>query len=227
MSAESPTIDREALVADALPVVRHIARQIARELPPWVPFDDLASAGREGLVQAAHRFDATRGVPFVSFAWYRVRGAIFDHVRRACSDDPEFRARLAAQVAVDDLIERATEPSAGHTEDTALEAASQLALVLEDAAAAFTLAEMAAQTTPLGTDPETSVMRAETMELLLRALDQLPSRERDLLSAVYLQGRSIESAGTEMGLGKSWTSRLHARALALVREALADVADGL
>jgi RNA polymerase sigma factor for flagellar operon FliA len=48
-------------------------------------------------MQAAERFDPARGVAFTTFAYYRIRGAILDSLRR----DPE-RGRLRRQRAVVD-----------------------------------------------------------------------------------------------------------------------------
>jgi RNA polymerase sigma factor for flagellar operon FliA len=65
-----------------LPLVEIIARQIARTVGRLVEFDDLVATGREGLLDAARRFDPTRDVPFRAYANLRVRGAILDGVRQ-------------------------------------------------------------------------------------------------------------------------------------------------
>ena len=52
------------------------------------------------------------------------------------------------------------------------------------------------------------------------AMASLPDKERHIVDAVYLRGETIEDAGKELGLTKSWSSRLHARALGLLRERL-------
>ena len=70
-------------MAGQLDLVAIIARQLARELGVAARLiEDLESAGREGLMSAAQRFDPERGVPFRRFANYRVRGAMIDHLRR-------------------------------------------------------------------------------------------------------------------------------------------------
>src|SRR3954470_3604987 len=64
-----------------LELVDIVARQIARTMGPVVELDDLRSFGREGLLDAARKFDSERGVPFRAYANFRVRGAIIDGVR--------------------------------------------------------------------------------------------------------------------------------------------------
>src|ERR687890_2523095 len=73
---------REA-IEEHLPLVRHIVFQVAVHFPRHVDRQDLARAGALGLMEAAHRYDAERGVPFERFASQRIRGAILDAVRAA------------------------------------------------------------------------------------------------------------------------------------------------
>ncbi|MCL6552734.1 MAG: sigma-70 family RNA polymerase sigma factor [Firmicutes bacterium] len=64
-----------------LPLVRAIARMVARRLPSTVDRGDLIGDGMVGLVEAAHRYDPARGVGFSAYAGYRIRGAIYDGLR--------------------------------------------------------------------------------------------------------------------------------------------------
>ncbi len=67
-----------------------------------------------------------------------------------------------------------------------------------------------------------------TMELgqlgdrVRQAVSQLPEKERTLMELYYFAGKNLEEAGGQMGLSKSWACRLHARAVDLLRAALAD-----
>jgi RNA polymerase sigma factor for flagellar operon FliA len=53
-----------------------------------------------------------------------------------------------------------------------------------------------------------------------RAMDKLPEKERRLLQLHYFEDRNLEVAGVELGLSKSWASRLHARAVDRLRKVL-------
>lgn len=59
-----------------------LARELEARLPWQLPPGLLVSAARQGLWHAAHRFDATRGVPFAAFAKTRIAGALIDELRR-------------------------------------------------------------------------------------------------------------------------------------------------
>lgn len=78
----APVSHRDQLIESHLDLVARIARNIAMRLPPSFQFEDLRGQGYIGLVQAADRWDETRGVPFVYFAARRIRGEILESVRR-------------------------------------------------------------------------------------------------------------------------------------------------
>ena len=71
-------MDTDSLVLDHLELVDRCARRFRG----WgEPHDDLVQAGRLGLIHAARRYDATRGVPFPAYAVPMVLGAIRHHLR--------------------------------------------------------------------------------------------------------------------------------------------------
>src|SRR5690606_11181884 len=70
-------------IEEHLPLVKHIVFQVAVHFPRHVDRDELARAGALGLVEAARRYDESRGVPFDRFVAQRIRGAILDAVRSA------------------------------------------------------------------------------------------------------------------------------------------------
>lgn len=210
---------RDALIAAHAGLVRRVARNISRDVPRHVTVDDLISYGQLGLLDAASRYDPTRGAAFSTFAYYRIRGSMFDQVRKDQGQDPVLRARMGARAAVDDLIEqRAAE---GPASADALDAARALSGLLEDAATALLLEETAAAMRPEPIpSPEEAAMVRDTARDIREALDDFPERERGLVEKVYLEGLTIEQAGIQLGMTKGWASRLHARALGRLRERL-------
>ena len=69
------------LLLEQLPQVKYIARRIHERLPQHVPFEDLLNAGIVGLIDAMHKYDASKNVRFASYAKFRIRGAILDSLR--------------------------------------------------------------------------------------------------------------------------------------------------
>src|SRR3989442_10402238 len=72
----------DAHVNEHIELVEIIARQLRRQLGISTSLDDMCSAGREALVNAARTYDASRGVPFRRWANLRIRGAIIDSLRQ-------------------------------------------------------------------------------------------------------------------------------------------------
>jgi len=68
--------------------------------------------------------------------------------------------------------------------------------------------------------PEAVLLKNESVTGLLRALAALPVRQRDLVRGFYFEGRSIDAMARELGISKSWASRLHTSALQTLRDAL-------
>lgn len=69
------------LVELYLPYVHRILGRMAIQLPSHLAIEDLMQAGMVGLYQAIERFSPDRGVTFESFAYRRIRGAVFDELR--------------------------------------------------------------------------------------------------------------------------------------------------
>ena len=80
--ASSADKERQELVVNNLPFVRHVLGKIVGRLPSNVDAENLESAGILGLVEASHQFQSERGVAFRTFAYPRVWGAIIDELRR-------------------------------------------------------------------------------------------------------------------------------------------------
>ena len=89
---------REQLVQEHMPLVHHLAGRLLRGLPPHIDGDDLVSAGVVGLIDALENFDATRGFSFSTFAVPRIRGAMYDELRRQ-DDVPRSARRKRRQLA--------------------------------------------------------------------------------------------------------------------------------
>lgn len=221
----------EALVTPHLDLVPILARQLGRELGiPSRFLEDLESAGREGLVGAAQRFDAERGVPFRRFAHHRVRGAMLDALRREAALPKRAYARVRQLEAALSLNEVASEelaaPPAAPTTPASLDArlAEHLAN-LATAMASGLLAETAQDdgvsvtVDPLPS-PEETLARAELRAELQKVVDELPEQERTLVAGHYFQDRRFDEVAAGLGLSKSWASRLHTRAIAKITRRL-------
>lgn len=73
---------RNILVEEYTPLVKFVAGRVKMNVPAHIEFEDLVSLGIFGLIQAIERFDPDQGVQFNTFATIRIRGAIYDELRK-------------------------------------------------------------------------------------------------------------------------------------------------
>jgi RNA polymerase sigma factor for flagellar operon FliA len=75
--------ERENLILEHIPLLRHIVGRVSVDLPSSVDRDDLYGIGMVGLISAADSWDPTRGLKFSTYAYTRVRGAMLDELRKS------------------------------------------------------------------------------------------------------------------------------------------------
>lgn len=87
MPRETPAHHR--LIESHLSYAHAIAAEILKTLPPHVERGELQAAAELGLTEAAISFDHRPGVQFKTFAYYRIRGAVYDTIRKTAAFAPE------------------------------------------------------------------------------------------------------------------------------------------
>ena len=218
-----------------LPMVEAMARSLAARLPPPADLDELVSAGRLGLVEAAGRYDPHRGVSFADFARPRVRGAMLDTLR-ALAPSSRGARRLRREV---DETARSLGHRLGRTPE-AEEVAGALGIDLGTlhgrVAAAQSLRTVSLD--DLGMDEGTGsrVARAlaspdagaddrllaeEVRGQVAAALEGLAERPRLVLSLYYLEELRLREIGELLGVTESRVCRIHTAALRALRDRLA------
>jgi RNA polymerase sigma factor FliA len=222
--------DRDRLVEQHLHLVHSIASKLQRRLGRTMEPGDLVGYGTQGLLEAAKKYDPKQGAAFGTFAYYRIRGAMFDGMRTMAwysrADYARFRAEerenaYLANLADRDAAERAAQPSSGAADKGKL--LEDIAEILGGVAAVHIASLEAARDVPDATfkAPDEQVEAVQDRERLREALGKLPKKERRLMELYYFADMSLDSAGAKLGLSKSWASRLHARAVGHLREVLA------
>lgn len=224
--AEDPP-DVVARIEEGLDLVDMLARQLRRQFGPYVQVDDLASQGREALLAASRSFDASRGVPFRRWANLRVRGAMIDAVRSQGNLPRRVYRKLRAMQAADLVHDVAAEEQSAAPAATPEAASAAMADQLSSAAMAMALGflsmkgdEALEHARDPDASPESVVGRAEVLDAIKAAIAERPEAERRLLERHYFDDVTFEEAAREMGLSKSWASRLHARAIEGVARSL-------
>jgi RNA polymerase sigma factor for flagellar operon FliA len=186
------------LLARYTPVVRQIAGGFQRKLPRSVLREDLIAAGMSGLWDAIRRHSGQEDERFEWYVRVRIRGAILDELR--AQDWLPRRARAAAEA------EGGFAPAVVRFDDVSIWEQTR-ALIAADTAASDLAVE--------------AKLQGET---LARAVEQLPDRERHIVSAHYFQGVRFKDLGAQLGVSEPRISQLHSRAMQRLRTLVHDAA---
>src|SRR5258708_4969928 len=173
--------------------------------------DELVSYGQVGLLEAAERFDPKVGANFLTFAHYRIKGAIFDGLRKmGVLKGSEARSAAGANAYMGNLSDR---DSGGNRGPSADDDVREISSAVTGLAMVFATSLEGTEGLQLSDEqlPADERLELEQMKSRVRAaIEKLPEKERKLLQGYYFQSKTLEEAGAEIGQSKSWASRLHA-----------------
>lgn len=228
-----PFPDRETLVHEFLPGIRYHASSLKVRLPQNVEMEDLVSSGVEGLLDAAEKFDSSRGIKFKTYAEFRIRGAMLDYLR-----DMDWFSRAARQNA--NRLENAyarmearlarpprEEEVAGELNLSVAELRKQLALY--SGLSVLSMDEPQDECTGAAVNVQKALSEAakedvrkdehlrDLKEMLADAIDVLPEREKQLIALYYHEELTLKEIGAIFGLGEPRVCQLHAQAILRLR----------
>ena len=195
--------DDEEFIEEYRPLVASIANKLRNSLELTVPPEDLMAFGFTGLLEARARFDASRGVQFNTFAYYRIRGAIMDGVREMAWLPRRAHALRRAAEGSDRLLEDAGDARAaappGQRTGTA-ESVEALDDVLGKMVASYVMSSLGQDEDSAPPSPESQLLEAQGAAQLTAAVESLPDREQALVRGFYLEGRRFDEIAEELGI---------------------------
>lgn len=225
--------NRDALIMQYAPLVKNIVGRLASKLPiDAADKEDLVNVGIMGLMSALEKYDKSRNVQFETYASFRIRGAVLDELR---AKDWVPRATRSK----DNKIERAMnalKKSLGRAPGES-EIAAHLGISLDEY---FKLLDEARCVAIISTEdlppdylekfsredvleeinegnPLRMLVDMEFKDKLRQAIDQLPPKEKLVLSLYYFEELTMKEAGRVMELTESRVCQLHAQAVLRLR----------
>jgi RNA polymerase sigma factor FliA len=218
-------------MVEHLPIVRIIAWRIHERLPPHVPIEDLYSAGVLGLLDAFGRFDSSKQVLFRTYAQFRIRGAILDSLRALDWSPRELRRKARAIEEVIQLLTAQFQRS-----PTDIEIAQKLNITLAayqellgelngleigtldlERSTDLDEEELIHVTARAEDDPLFRYLDGEMRDRLAKAINDLPERERLVITLYYYEEITLKDIGLIFGVVESRAWQLHASALLHLR----------
>lgn len=220
--------EMQGLVLAYQPLLRTVAASAHRRMPTS-DVDELMSHGALGLIDAIERFDPERGVKFEIFAQRRILGAVYEGVR---SFDANSRNALRQVKALQQAIERLQHRLGRAPSDRELagELGVQEATVhrlrvreLELDVADVATVDERSVSAGMATDPSDYLEVSEFRETIAAAFARVTGLERVVLGLYYVDGLRMADIGRLLGVSPSMVSKVHARAVVQVRQAIEDI----
>jgi RNA polymerase sigma factor FliA len=191
---------QQDFVAETLPMVREIAVRIAWRCCGVIGWKDLLSIGNVALTEQVRTFDPSRKKTLREYAFTAVRGAMLDALRI------ESRLQKVVRQGMDKAI-------VVQADDEDMES-------FTDALVAGGLANLAGE--PMRTDDAEDEEALREIRAWVRcAVSELSTEAQRLVELHYVRGMAIESAGREMGLGRTVVYARHRGLLKRLAEKLA------
>ena len=224
---------RDGLIKRYLPLIKYVVGRMAVTPPSGLDYEDILSFGVFGLIDAVEKFDPSKGFVFQTYAIPRIRGAILDELRKCdwfsrtgrekvqklnramekiLRDKGELRDEWVMQeMGIDEEEYYEVQELASRGYITSLDDTTPL----EDGDVSVEAA--------LADDRETASERLDyesEKQQLVEALQELPERERQMLSLYYYEGLTLKEIGNVLGVSESRVSQIHGKGLSMLRTIL-------
>jgi len=234
---EITTENREEVIKRYSPMIKYVANRIAMRLPPHIEVDDLISVGVLGLMDAISKYDSTRGAKFKTYSEFRVRGAILDELRsmdwvprsirqKASKVDKVVQGLQAKlrRTPEDEEVAKEMGLSLDQFHETLNETKSIPIFSLEDLGIAKESGDQQSLLDCLAgkadADPQTQVRLVELKEIIAKAIDALPEKERLMVSLYYYEELTMKEIGAVLDITESRVSQIHSKAVYRLRTKL-------
>lgn len=227
---------QEDLVVRYLRLVHFIANRLVVYASKSLDKDDLYSAGVIGLLEAIERFDVSKGIEFKTFAGYRIRGAIIDEIRRF---DWVPRSVRQKSKKIDSAIHYLFSKNNAMPSDE--EIADELEISLDDY---YKITDNLGPMFLSSLDNEEQFFEGHTntnenqliddqienyeiekykqamKKKLMQSIQELPERERIVISLYYYEQLSLKEIGVIIGVTESRVSQIHSSAIIKLRNSI-------
>ena len=229
--------NREEVIIRYSPMIKYVANRIAMRLPPHIEVDDLISVGVLGLMDAISKYDSSRGAKFKTYAEFRVRGAILDELRAMDWVPRSIRQKASS---VDKVVQSLQVKLSRSPEDE--EVAKEMGISLEQFHATLNetksipvfslddlgIAKDSGEQQSLldclagkaDADPQTQIRLIELKEIIAKAIDTLPEKERLMVSLYYYEELTMKEIGAVLEITESRVSQIHSKAVYRLRTKL-------
>ena len=229
------SLSREQIIMQYLPQVKHIVQRVAAHLPQSVEIDDLLNVGVIGLIQAVERYDPARDNKFMTYAAFRIRGAVLSELR---SRDYISRTDRRKVRDLEKTYLKLEQKKGGDVEDH--EVVKEMGVSFEQFykvkqmsnIAIISLEEMGYSSDKKrdslsemfinNRDEEALNLIGikEVKVVIAKTIEELPEKEKLVISLYYMDELTMKETGKVLGITESRVSQLHTKAITRLRTKL-------
>lgn len=227
--------EREELIRNFMPLVKRVVHRLAGRLPAEVDIKEMLNSGIIGLVDALEKYDPRHETNFSTYAQFRIRGAILDSFRIQDWVPRSLRHKAHklenAYLKLEQEFGRPAEDAEVAQELGVDVDALQKMLGEVSGVVMLSLEELgfghgeerfrADETLPSSRqDPLSNLLDSEKIEIIARALDRLPEKERLVITLYFYEELNLKEIGEIIGVTESRASQIRSRALLRLRSYL-------
>lgn len=227
--------EREDLIRSFLPLVKRVVHRLAGRLPAEVDVKEMLNSGIIGLVDALEKYDPRHETSFSTYAQFRIRGTILDSFR---IQDWVPRSLRHKAHKLENIYYRLEQEFGRPAEDGEVakeldidldtlhkmlgEVTGVVMLSLEELGFGHGEERFRAEETLISTkpDPLKMLLDTEKVEIVARALDRLPEKERLVITLYFYEELNLKEIGEIIGVTESRASQIRSRALIRLRSYL-------
>ena len=226
----------DAQLKQYAPMVKRLAHRLLAKLPANVEYDDMVQAGMIGLMDAIGRYEADQGTQFETYANQRIRGAMLDELRNIDWLPRSVRKNQRAIEAAMSKLEHRLGRAAGASEiarEMGIPVAQYQELLQDAKGSQLFYYEDYHEDEGGGSyldrhapdnsgDPSAALRDKRFRTELIKEIDTLPEREKQLMGLYYEQDLNFREIAAVMGVTESRICQLHTQAVTRLRSKLKD-----
>lgn len=226
---------RNQLVDHYRPIVHMQAARLAQKLPAQVSYDEICSAGYDGLIEAVQAYDPSHNAKFETFCQQRIHGAVMDWLRTLDGQSRTVRSfekqRMRSKEVLDsDLGRPPTDDELAAKMEISRERFSELSRLSRVGHEVHLSAVLNDDENQRGAggwdirdyhavDPSQRLSREMLTEYLTRGLSR---EERLVLVLYYTEGLTMAEIGLVLDLSESRVSQIHKDVIERLRRRFKD-----
>jgi len=204
-------LKHDTIVKEYLPLVINEATHFAKAVPQSVQIDDLIQEGSKGLLDAIDKFDTARNVKFGIYARIRIRGAIYDYLRRLLKSRNVFNT----QKRIDTFSQGYTlEHNRLPSDDTIMR---KVSITREQLYFSRNINNDDRQGYTTEPSVKDDYFPSELIDYMCK---YLPKREGQIIELRYIQSHTLKKIGVMLQLSESRICQLHIKALQRIKEVI-------